>query len=158
MNERYCEKEQAVVAALHCECPDVDLLAHVARCALCSEVLMVTEVLREQSTSLDCGFRPPDAALIWQKAQVRVRERALEKATLPIRIARTCAYALAVLTISWITFEWSRRPEWLPNLGLHHLHSIDGNWLAAFTGTTLLGVAAMSICLALSSWYMLRTE
>jgi len=158
MNERYCEKEQAVVAALHCGGPDVELLAHVGRCALCSEVLLVTEVLREQSTSLDCGFGTPDAAVTWRRAQVRAREKALERTTLPIQIARTCAYALAVLAIPWIGFQLSRRPEWLPNLGLHHLQPIDGNWLAAFTGTTLLGVAAMSICIALSSWYMLRTE
>ena len=158
MKNQYCEKEQAMVAASHAGALNADLLAHAAGCVFCSEALLVTDFLREESASLDRELRTPEAALIWRKAQSRAREKALTRASLPIRIARACAYALAILAAPRIVLELSRRPAWLPNLGLKHLASMDGNWLAALTGTTLLGITATFLCITLSSWYMLRAE
>jgi len=158
MNAGYCEKEQELVLALHSGTLRDELLAHAAICPACSEVLLVAEFLRDESTSLNRELRPPDAALIWRKAQARAREKALARATLPIRAARNCAYALAVLASPWIVLEFWRRPAWLQDLGLAHLASIDGNWLAALTGTMLVGITATFLCIALSSWYLLREE
>ena len=158
MKEGHCEKEQAVVMALHTATLNAELLAHTAGCRFCSEVLLVAEFLRNESVSLDRELHTPDATVIWRKAQAMAREKALARATLPIRVARTCAYALAILAAPWMVLEFSRRPSWLPNLGLEHLTSMEGSWLAALTGTTLVGITAMLFCIALSSWYMLREE
>jgi hypothetical protein len=166
--ERYCEQEPVVTAALRSSTLNADLLAHAAGCDCCSDVLLVSEFLREESASLDHELRTPDAASIWRKAQARAREKAFARATLPIRVARNCAYILVILAAPWIAFEFSRQPAWLPDLGLKHLPLIDGswmdgnwingNWLAALTGTTLVGIAAVTVCVALSSWYVLRAE
>jgi hypothetical protein len=158
MKKQHCETEQAVVAALYGGTLNAELLAHAAGCVFCSDVLLVTEFLREESASVGRELRTPDAAVIWRKAQGRAREKALARATLPIRVVRTCSFTLAILAAPWIVFEFSRRPAWLPNIGLKHLSSMDGNWLAALTGTTLLSITSMFICIALSSWYMLRAE
>lgn len=158
MMEGYCAKEQAVVAALHSGTLNAELLVHAAGCRFCSDVLLVTEFLHEESVSLDRELRTPEAAVIWRKAQARAKEKALARATFPIQVARICAYALAILAAPWIVFEFSRWPSWLTSLGLKHLASIDGSWLAALTGTTLVGITAMFVCIALSSWYMLRAE
>src|SRR5271165_5828678 len=171
MTEDYCEKEQAVVAALHGGTLNAELLGHAGGCPVCSEVLLVAEFLHEEGTSFDRELRLPDATVIWRKAQAMAREKALARATLPIRIARTCAYSVAILATPWMVLEFSGRPSWLPDLGLRHLMSIDltsidltsraltsidGNWLAALTGTMLVGITATLLGIALSSWYMLR--
>jgi hypothetical protein len=171
MKEHYCEKEQELVAALHGGTLNAGLLGHAGSCPVCCEVLLVAGFLREESASLERELIPPDAAVIWRKAQARAREKAIAKATLPIRIARTCAYALAVLATPWIALEFSGRPSWLPDLGLQHLTSvaltplkaisltqIDANWAAALTGTMLVGITATLFGIALSSWYMLREK
>ncbi|MGP0018107.1 MAG: hypothetical protein ACLPHP_06030 [Candidatus Sulfotelmatobacter sp.] len=168
MKKDYCEKEQDLVAALHGGTLNAELLGHAASCPVCSEVLWVTEILREESASLDRELQLPDATVIWRKAQARAREKALAKATLPIRVVRTSAYAIAILAAPWMVLEFSGRPSWLPDLGLRHLMSvdltsialtpIDGNWLAALTGTMFVGITATLLGFALSSWYMLREE
>jgi hypothetical protein len=165
MTENYCDKEQELVAALQGETLNAELLSHAGKCPVCLEVLLVAEFLREESVCLDREIIPPDATVIWRKAQARAREEALAKATLPIRVARTCTYVLAILAAPWIVLEFSARPSWLPDLGLQHLTSINlssiaptPSWLAALTGTMLVGITATFLGIALSSWYMLREE
>jgi hypothetical protein len=158
MKENDCAKEQELVAALHDGTLNTELLSHAGSCTVCADVLRVAAFLHEESASLDRELRLPDATVIWRKAQARAREKAFAKATLPIRIARTCAYVMAVLAAPWIVLEFSARPSWLPDLGLRHLASIDGNRLAALTGTMLVGMTATLLGIALSSWYMLREE
>jgi len=158
MNNHSCQQEQNVAAALRAGTLDATLLAHAAACPVCSDVLLVTEVLQKDRASLERDLHVPDAAVLWKKAQARAKEQALAKATLPIRIVRICACILAFVAAPSILIELSHGPAWLPDLGLKHLSSIDANWLAALTGTTVLGIAATILCLGLSSWYMLREE
>ena len=173
MKENYCEKELELLAALRAGTLNAELLGHAGSCPACLEVVLVAEFLREEGRCLDRQLTPSNPAAIWRKAQARAREKALVKATLPIRIARTCAYAVAVLAAPWIVLELAGRPSWLPDLGLRHLIStclasvnsgsialthVDANWMAALTGTMLVGITATFLGIALSSWYMLREE
>jgi len=158
MNVHDCAREQTLVAALRSGTLHDELLAHAGSCPVCSEVLLVTEFLRDESTALNRELSTPDASMIWRKAQARAREKALARATLPIRVARTCAYALAILAAPWMIVELSRRPWGLQTFGLARLTSMDGAWLAALTGTMLVGMTATFLGIALSSWYMLREE
>jgi hypothetical protein len=158
MRQQSCDKEQVVAAAFHRGALTAELLAHAGGCPVCSDVLLVAQFLQEDSVHLEHELRTADASAIWARAQTMAREKALARAILPIRIARTCAYALAVLAAPWIAFEISLLPPWLPNLGLKHLFAVDGTALAGLTETTLAGITVMFICIALSSWYMLRTE
>ena len=160
MKTRYCEHEQAVIAALETGSLPDELLPHVGGCPVCSEVALVAQCLREEADLLNSDLYVPDSGAIWRKAQARAREQALARATLPIRVVRTCAYALAILATPWLVLQFSRPPAWLPGLGLKHLPwmQMDGNWLNALTGTTLLGMSVTLICIGLSSWYMLREK
>jgi hypothetical protein len=158
MKKQYCEMEPAVVAAMRSGTLNAEMLDHAAGCESCSDVLLVTEFLRDESASLDSVLRTPDAAVIWRKARARAREEALAKATLPIRVVRVCSYTLAILAAPWIVLEFSRRPVWLPDIGLKHLSAMDGNWVSALNGTIVLSLAAMFICVVLSSWFVLRAE
>jgi hypothetical protein len=160
MNKHYCEKEHQVVAALCCGSPDAAILDHARSCAVCSEVLLVTEFLRESGQLATHELSTlPDAALIWRKAQASAREKALTRATLPIQIARICAYVVAVLAAPWLIF--ASRPLWprMSDLWPIPLSSADRLWFSALNESSLLlATAGAIICLGLSSWYMLREE
>jgi hypothetical protein len=159
MDKQYCEKEHEVVAALRGFAPDLAIFRHAHECPVCSEVLLVAGLLQEESRLADYEVSSlPDASLIWRKAQTRAEEIVLRKATLPIRIMRTCAYALAILSSPWSAVQLSHARLSMPNLGITHSLWTDRSWLAAFTGTTVVGFTLTIVCVGLSSWYMLREE
>ena len=159
MKPQFCEHESAVVAALQRGMVPQELLHHVGHCPACSELLLIAEYLLDEAALGQEERLIPDAAVIWQKAQARAREKALARATLPIRIMRRGAFALAILASPWLILQFGHplagMPAWLP-----HIPSLetDANWLATLTRTALFGIAATFVCIGLSSWYMLREE
>jgi hypothetical protein len=117
MNEHFCDKEQQVAAALCGSSRDAELLAHARSCQVCSEVLLVAEFLRGSAQLATHELSAlPDAALIWRKAQTFARERALDRATLPIRIARIATFFVAVLAAPWLILESRQFWLWVADL------------------------------------------
>ncbi len=160
MIEHFCEKEQQVVAALCGSSHDAEILGHARSCPVCSEVLLVSEFLRESTQLATHELSAlPDAALIWRKAQALARKKALVKATLPIRIARISAFVVAALAAPWWVLEsrqlWPRMADLWPR----YLSSTNRLWPSDSNETALLlAVTGTIICIGLSSWYMLREE
>jgi len=158
MNEQHCEKEQEVAAALASGACDTEILNHARKCAVCSEVLLVREFLREGAQLAAHEIENlPDATLTWRKAQAMAREKALARATLPIRAVRIVACAAGVLAAPLMVLE-SRRPwpqltdVWLRNLSFtSRLWPSGSNELAL-----LLAITGAILCIGLSSWYILR--
>ena len=153
-----CEKEEQVAAALCGASPNAEILAHARSCPVCFEVLLVSEFLREET-----GFAQhelsalPDAGLIWRKAQALAREKALARATLPIRIARICAAVVAVLAVPWLIFE--SRPLWPVIAELWPIHPSPTNLPSDLSQSALLfAVTGTLICIGLGSWFMLRED
>jgi hypothetical protein len=160
MTEHYCEKEHQVVAALCGNSPDAEILAHAAACPVCSQVLLVAGFLRHQTSLAQHELNAlPEAALIWRKAQAQSRQKALVRATLPIRIARISAAAVAVLAALWLILAphqlWPRMADLWPR----HLPSANQFWPSGLSQTALLiAITGTLICIGLSSWYMLRED
>ncbi|HEY6339451.1 MAG TPA: hypothetical protein VIW68_13235 [Candidatus Sulfotelmatobacter sp.] len=158
MNRDYCEKEEWVVAAVRDGIPDAEILLHARNCPVCSEVLLITELLREESNLAGHELGTlPGAGLIWRKAQAATRQKAIAEATLPIRLVRTCAYVAAILSAAWLVFQSfqlspERASSW-PRL------LVDKVWATASNEAALTaGMAGTLICIAVSSWYILREE
>jgi hypothetical protein len=151
---RFCEKEQVVVAALLTGAVPDDLLAHVSVCEVCTEVAQVSQALLHEVAPVPDEFRPPDASLVWKRAQTLAKQQATAKATRPIRIARICAGVAALLALPWLAPTLLNS---MPNFS-HHLLTMDHTFSGALTGTTLLAVVASLILISLSSWYVLRQE
>jgi hypothetical protein len=159
MDGRYCEREQDVVATLLIGASDGQIFDHIRNCHACSGTLRLAELLRNEAIPAAYELSTlPEAAVIWRKAQSRVREMAWKKATLPIGIVRTCACVLAILASPWLAFQLTNLPAWVPSLGLKHFLWTEGPWLSAFTGTTLIGFTLTLVSVGLSSWYMLRQK
>jgi hypothetical protein len=160
MNEHFCEKEQQVVATL-CGCArDTEILGHARSCPVCSEVLLVSEFLRESTQLATHELSAlPDPALIWLKAQTLAREKALVRATLPIRIARISAFVVAVLAAPRLILESDQLWPWMSDVWPRHLSSTNRLWSSDSNETgLLLAITGTIICFGLSSWYMLRAE
>jgi hypothetical protein len=159
MSSRHCDKEEQVFAVIRSGAPDAAILDHVRNCPFCSEALLVAESLRAMTKLADHELNAlPDPGLIWGRAQARAREQALAKATLPIRIMRACAAALAIFASPWTVFQLLHPVAWVSNLSSGRVPWIEGDWLTALTGTMLLGLTATFVCLAVGSWYMLREK
>jgi hypothetical protein len=159
MNEAYCEKEQQVVAALYGRSRDAGILRHARRCPVCSEVLLVSEFLRESTQIATHELSDlPDAGLIWRKAQTLAREKALARVTFPIRIARISALLVAVFAAPWFIVESHRLWPWIANLWPGHLSSTSRLWPSELNETALLLAITGTLVCTLSAWYMLREE
>jgi hypothetical protein len=116
-----CEKEQAVAEMLQCghwpEACDPALRIHVEHCAVCSEVVLVAQFLREEHASLLADKKLPDAGLVWWKAQLRVRREAADLATRPIALAERFALACALASLlAFMVWKWAGFHTWLNRL------------------------------------------
>jgi hypothetical protein len=158
MNEQYCEKEQAVAAALAGGTRDAEILMHARECAVCSEVLLVREFLREGAQLAPQEIQNlPDATLVWRRAQATALERTLVRATLPIWAVRIVACAAGAFAAPSLVHQsrrlWPRLTEvWPP-----HIWSTSRLWPSGSNELALLLVITGAIFLiGLSSWYMLQ--
>src|ERR1700735_5257787 len=98
MKEQYCEQEQEVAVVAASGSCDASILAHARNCPICSEILLVAKFLAEDKKLAAHEIsRLPDAVTVWRKAQTLAREKALARATLPIRAARMLAFAVGAI-------------------------------------------------------------
>ena len=151
-----CEKEQAVSVALQQGNLSSELLAHLESCPVCSEIVMTVEGLRPEAARLDSSLQPPDPTMIFRRAQQRAREEALARATLPIRITLACTVVVSILSAPWLVASLMRLPWELPLL--RPVYFLQRNLPDALSGSTVMGMAATLLCIALSSWFVLREE
>jgi hypothetical protein len=107
-----CEREQGVTEMLQSgrwpEDCDPALRSHVENCAVCSEVVLVAQFLREEHASLFADMKLPDAGLVWWRAQLRARREATELATRPIALAERFALACGLASLfAFVVWKWT---------------------------------------------------
>jgi len=159
MNPGFCERESQVVATIRSGVADLEMLSHARACPTCSEVLLVSAFLSECAvlSEPECASLP-DPALIWRKAQALARQKALAKATGPIRLITSCACLVAAFATGWLAFVIRPLLSW-PGPPLGSFGYVDRLWPGVLNETALvLGFSGTLILLALSSWYMLRAD
>lgn len=95
-----CEFEAEVLAAvLRAGWPergDADLRAHVAVCAICSDVAAIAGTIDESRVEIGAHAVIPDSGRVWWIAQRRARLEAAEAAARPMTVARVVALACAL--------------------------------------------------------------
>ena len=95
-----CEFEsEALAAALQSRWPervDAHLRAHVAACAICSDVVAIAGAVDEAREEMRASTVVPDSSRVWWLAQLRARREAAETAGRPITAAQVIAFACAV--------------------------------------------------------------
>jgi hypothetical protein len=160
MKEQYCERDQEVAAAAVGGSCDASILAHARNCPICSEILLVAKFLAEDKTLAAHEMSGlPDAITVWRKAQTLAREKALVRATLPIRAARMVTFAIGAIVVPLLILR--SRPLWpgISDLGFGPISSAHGVWPVGLSASLLmLSITGASVLIGLASWYMLRED
>ena len=95
-----CEFEAEVLSAtLQSRWPErvgVQLRAHVAGCAICSDVIAVAVALDDAREDTRASAVVPDSGRVWWLAQLRARREAAAAAGRPITAAQVIALACAM--------------------------------------------------------------
>ena len=76
-----CETEQQVIKATRNGLWASWLRDHLRGCALCTQTELIAASLQEDVAKVQRGVELPPAGLVWRRAQIRRRERALQRAT-----------------------------------------------------------------------------
>lgn len=104
MNVIECPREPEILEAITTdawrETSDEDLRHHARGCAVCAEVLEVGLALRDDYRAAMREARIPPPALLWWRAELRVREDAARTAARPITLVQGFAAAASVGVIA----------------------------------------------------------
>jgi hypothetical protein len=113
-----CPREADVVEAVGFgrwpgQCPE--LVAHVASCEVCADVVEVARALHGDREWLCREAQPPAAGMVWWRATIRARAEAARTATQPISVLQGVAGACIVgaaaglVTVAWQSMHWVDR-------------------------------------------------
>ena len=95
-----CSREQDVLDALSArrwpERCDADLRAHVAACAICTDLVDVATALLDDHEASWRDARMPPSGVVWWRAQLRAREDAARAAARPLGFIQGVAASVAV--------------------------------------------------------------
>jgi hypothetical protein len=162
MNRVFCEREDQTAAAIRSGAVHDEIASHARHCPACSDILLVSEFLREDCALADHEQTAlPDPSHIWQKARLRSRQEAVRLAMRPIRFMKIIAI-VAFACSPWLRLLLPIGREfaasWSKAFDLN-LAFVSKVWPAAANqAAILLSFGAATILLSLSSWYMLRQE
>ena len=100
-----CCREEDVLDALSSgrwpDRADEELTAHVAACAICTDVVSVASAVLEVRDGEPGDMRIPSSAVMWWRAQMRARQEAAREAARPVNVAQVVALvSVAVLTVA----------------------------------------------------------
>jgi hypothetical protein len=162
MNPAICEREDQTSVAVRSGMIDSETASHAQHCPACSEILLVGEYLREDAALADQErTRLPDVGLIWKQAQLQSNREAIRLALRPIRFMKILAI-VSFLAIPWLRFLLPTGRElfssWMRNLKPDPIFTPRLWPTNAYQAEILLGFAAATVLLTLSSWYMVRQE
>jgi hypothetical protein len=111
-----CPRESDVLDAVaSARWPDrvsPELVAHVAACAVCADVAIVAQALRDDEETAEREASVPPSGQVWWRAEMRARQEAVRAASRPIAIAQWVAAALTLgltLVAGGLAWPWMQR-------------------------------------------------
>ena len=159
MRLRSCPHENELTAALrHGTWPYAcggDLRAHVEACQECSDLVLITQTLQKMHAEAASRAVVPPAGLLWWKAQLQLRNAALERMNRPVVLTGKIALGStlgAAITLAILNAKdlsgWLRWIAALPSSNAFHLN----NLLAGSSGAVawvpelfIAGLAAVAL-------------
>jgi len=163
MKDYLCEQESAVLEAVESGrwphgCDD-ELRTHVAQCAICADVVLVSRILQQEKQRAEADAPLPAAGLVWWKAQLRARREAAARAAEPIAWVERAAGLFGIVSLVALTlWRWDLVTTWidwladLPHSAPFHPGSLwNPGVFSLFQSFGLLIVLSASVCLLLTS-------
>jgi hypothetical protein len=157
-----CEFESEVLTAvLQSRWPertDATLRAHVAGCAICSDVAAVAGVIENAREDMRADAAVPDSGRVWWLARVRARQEAAKAAARPITATQLIAGACAVGLLGacfGATSAWFQSA--LRGVGVT---LVEFDWTGELIahGALILGMAAVLFLVPVAAWLAMRRE
>lgn len=108
MRATECAREQDVLDALAARrwparC-DEDLIAHVARCSVCADMIAVVQPIGEAHEEVWPSIQVPSASTVWWRAQLRARQEATRRAARPITIVQIAAAIVTLVATASLAY------------------------------------------------------
>ncbi len=159
MKVDHCEQEADALEAVRSgrwpDACEAELRAHVGQCAVCSEVVMVAEILRQGDVAACAEAHLTAPGLLWWKAQIRARRRAAERAAEPINFLASVTAVAAVFSLAaFAAWQWSHITDWWK--WLIGLPFADKLWRDALSShlwpSNLALVMSLGLCITLASF------
>jgi hypothetical protein len=155
---------EALEAAVRGWWPDragEDLVAHVATCESCADLLVVATALQAEREEAAAAIRVPPAELVWWRAQLRARQQGVDRASRPILFTHGLALVSTVvgailigpLALAWVgTWSAGLNGAWSFLSGLVAAVPIPTSW-PDLSGAD--GLLRWAIPVALAAWLAL---
>jgi hypothetical protein len=117
MNLPLCTREKEVAALINSgrwphACEDT-LRDHVAKCARCQDLLLVSQTLQRDRATLVGQARLVAPSLLWWRAQLRRRYAAVERIGRPITRAQVFALAVNLILAVSLLVSQARGVHWI---------------------------------------------
>lgn len=145
-----CSRQKQVAEELRQARPpevwDPALRAHLTGCRSCSDLVLVTQALQQDRMTIVHAAPVASPGIIWWKAQLRLRNGAVERVTRPIALAEKFALFGIVFVLAGLAV-WQRTQiaAWftgLANSAVESSPSGSGGWamvlIIACAGTLIL--------------------
>lgn len=124
---------------------DPALRQHVAGCAACSDLLLITTSLQSaRAGTLPLPVLPPPG-IVWWRAQLRRRNAATERMTRPVVFVEVIALAatlLALVFVARVFVDWSAFADNLAPSG-YQLADVLSSFSASIPGWLALGALVL---------------
>jgi hypothetical protein len=146
MNRRWCEREFDAVQGLRTGVLSAELRAHVLSCAICTEAQAVAQVMLRAVSLRGAEHEPPDADLVWRRAEARRKEIALKRATRPLIFMRVLGVVYAAVSVAWFL-------HYLWRAGFVELFS---GWTVLQSEATCFAAATAVLSIVIGAGYLLR--
>ena len=142
-------------------CPQ-ELRAHVSACRSCSDLVLVSEAFHQARVESFAKARPVAPAVLMWRAQLRKRNAAVKRVSLPLLGAQLFACAVALFAalgfagfearngVAWLT--WSYWHDWfvqLPQAAATQWDSLSSGALAGSSWTWMVLVPALTMVVLL---------
>ena len=114
---RSCPFEKEITQALTAgHWPDAcgpELRAHVATCANCGDLVLVTEAFQRARVESAQETQPGSAGVLWWRAQLRSRNAATRKMSAPLAAAQIFAWLVTLLgTVAFVASQYRHGLHW----------------------------------------------
>jgi hypothetical protein len=150
MNQFYCEKEKEIIEALCCGTLGTELERHSSCCAICSDIVAVSEFLQ---SDLVAPLVLPNSDYVWWKGQLVSKQMAVERATQSIALVKKISYLGMGAVVGWLVMLLDHARPISAALSNYEIWSTGGLRESAL----FMGLAAVFLTL-LGSLYFVRSE
>ena len=151
MNDSICQHEAQVAEAAGTERWTPCLTAHVAECAECADVALVSGLLRATEEPRDPEVDLSHATRIWWRVETQKRQTAVDQALLPVTIGELAACVFGgVALVGFAAAYGSPFAQGLEATGHRLLADPLVIFMGAAAAVLMVGAGFLSIVLALA--------